>query len=69
MKAREDISCPFCDERGFDLEGLWTHVQTPGWCSAGEELDAARHRTRQRAVESATAAMKKRRAMLSEEGE
>ena len=34
---KEDITCPFCGERGFDLVGLKTHIQV--YCADFEKVD------------------------------
>lgn len=31
-----EIECPFCDEKGFDKEGLKYHLET--WCKEYEQI-------------------------------
>jgi len=35
----DDVICPFCDESGFDLTGLKTHLQA-GWHGACQRFAA-----------------------------
>ncbi|HDY67618.1 hypothetical protein LCGC14_2829300 [marine sediment metagenome] len=37
----DDVVCPFCSEKGFDLEGLKTHYEL-GWCEKYNETKRLR---------------------------